>query len=195
MANLYSRVSLDEVVKSLNRRFRKITGRNAAPLVTELEDSNPTPSTLESAAPAPIGWPLALYRLRHWGAAPPGSAQQKHPRKSRVNYSLAASAMLPAIFVQVPSGLSVSGSLVQGIVTSDQIVGNKTGTTLTQGDVYSQDYGGKTNSSIAFTVGFSVVQVAIGITVGLFLGSLVIYPFGKTGGKKRQSTRGGLFSY
>lgn len=43
----------------------------------------------------------------------------RHTR--RVGYGLAAAAMLPAIFVQVPSGLAVSGSLVSGIAAADQI--------------------------------------------------------------------------
>ena len=42
-------------------------------------------------------------------------------------------------------------------------------------------------NSIAFNVGFSVVQVAIGITVGLFLSAIVVYPLGKR--------RSGLFSF
>ena len=43
----------------------------------------------------------------------------RHTRK--VGYGLAAAAMLPAIFVQVPSGLAVSGSLVSGLAAANQI--------------------------------------------------------------------------
>jgi len=42
-------------------------------------------------------------------------------------------------------------------------------------------------NSIAFNVSYSVVQVAIGITVGLFLSAAVVYPMGKR--------RSGLFSF
>jgi hypothetical protein len=42
-------------------------------------------------------------------------------------------------------------------------------------------------NTIVFNVGFSMIQVAIGITVGLFLAALIIYPFGKR--------RSGLFSF
>ncbi|KAJ4854947.1 putative threonine/serine exporter domain-containing protein [Trichoderma breve] len=70
---------------------------------------------------------------------------------------LAAAAMLPAIFVQVPSGLAASGSL------NSQIDGT------------------------AFTVLLSVIQVAIGISVGLFMSALIVYPLGKR--------RSGLFSF
>lgn len=93
--------------------------------------------------------------------------------------------MLPAIFVQVPSGLSVQGSLVSGLTSADQIVRNSTGnaTTISSADVGSSS----TINSIALDVGFSVVQIAIGITVGLFLAALIVYPLGKR--------RSGLFSF
>lgn len=42
-------------------------------------------------------------------------------------------------------------------------------------------------NTIVFNVGFSMIQVAIGITVGLFLAALIVYPFGKR--------RSGLFSF
>ncbi|KAF2741879.1 DUF1212-domain-containing protein [Sporormia fimetaria CBS 119925] len=105
------------------------------------------------------------------------------PRTRRVGFGLAAAAMLPAIFVQVPSGLSVSGSLVGGLASADQITRNQTGVTTVNG---SQANSGMV-SSVALQVGFSVIQVAIGITVGLFLSALLVYPLGKR--------RSGLFSF
>ena len=90
--------------------------------------------------------------------------------------------MLPAIFVQVPSGLSVQGSLISGITSADQIVRNTTGTAT----VSDETVGGTINS-VALNVGFSVIQIAIGITVGLFLAALLVYPLGKR--------RSGLFSF
>ncbi|CAK4032495.1 Pheromone-regulated membrane 10 [Lecanosticta acicola] len=108
------------------------------------------------------------------------------PAVRRVGYGLAAAAMLPAIFVQVPSGLAVNGSLVSGIASADQITGNSTnGTTVVNSTSIGTAMEG--SNSIAFTVGYSVVQVAIGITVGLFLSAIVVYPFGKR--------RSGLFSF
>ncbi|KAK5124619.1 hypothetical protein LTR85_001332 [Meristemomyces frigidus] len=104
----------------------------------------------------------------------------------RVGYGLAAAAMLPAIFVQVPSGLAVSGSLVSGIASADQIAGNATnGTTVVNSTTITLTADGL--NSIAFNVGYSVIQVAIGITVGLFLSAIVVYPLGKR--------RSGLFSF
>ncbi|KAL8964281.1 MAG: hypothetical protein Q9183_004560, partial [Haloplaca sp. 2 TL-2023] len=46
---------------------------------------------------------------------------------SRLRHGVAAAALLPAIFVQVPSGLAASGSLVSGVVSADQIT-NRTDT-------------------------------------------------------------------
>lgn len=104
------------------------------------------------------------------------------PYQRKIGYGLAAAAMLPAIFVQVPSGLSVQGSLISGITSADQIVRNTTGTTT----VSDETVGGTINS-VALNVGFSVIQIAIGITVGLFLAALLVYPLGKR--------RSGLFSF
>jgi hypothetical protein len=42
-------------------------------------------------------------------------------------------------------------------------------------------------NTIVFNVGYSMIQVAIGITVGLFLSALIVYPLGKR--------RSGLFSF
>ncbi|KAI4717226.1 DUF1212-domain-containing protein [Aureobasidium sp. EXF-10727] len=106
------------------------------------------------------------------------------PHIRRVGYGLAAAAMLPAILVQVPSGLAVNGSLLSGVQAADQIAGKgQNGSTVT--DAETLQSGGSVNS-VAFNVGYSVVQIAIGITVGIFASTLIVYPFGKR--------RSGLFS-
>ncbi|KAH0254518.1 DUF1212-domain-containing protein, partial [Aureobasidium melanogenum] len=106
------------------------------------------------------------------------------PHIRRVGYGLAAAAMLPAILVQVPSGLAVNGSLLSGVQAADQIAGKgQNGSTTT--DAATLQSGGSVNS-VAFNVGYSVVQIAIGITVGIFASTLIVYPFGKR--------RSGLFS-
>lgn len=127
---------------------------------------------------------MSIKRLEE--AMPPSSENASEvytPRMRKVGYGVAAAAMLPAIFVQVPSGLAVSGSLVSGITSADQIIHN----TTTGGTVTPSATDTSSLNSAAFTVGYSVIQVAIGITVGLFLSALVIYPFGKK--------RSGLFSF
>jgi uncharacterized membrane protein YjjB (DUF3815 family) len=45
---------------------------------------------------------------------------------SRLRHGVAAAALLPAIFVQVPSGLAASGSLLAGISSADQITNTTT---------------------------------------------------------------------
>lgn len=105
--------------------------------------------------------------------------QWRQPRK--VGYSLAAAAMLPAIFVQVPSGLAAGGSLLAGITSANQLTGNSTSTVDTSAKTIGNLDG------TAFNVLFSVIQVAIGISVGLFMSALIVYPLGKR--------RSGLFSF
>ena len=106
---------------------------------------------------------------------------------SRLQHGLAAAAILPAIFVLVPSGLAASGSLVSGVTSANQLV-NSTNTTSASGatTISSGNDAGQLNT-VVFNVGFSMIQVAIGITVGLFLSALVVYPLGKR--------RSGLFSF
>ncbi|KAK7207856.1 hypothetical protein BZA70DRAFT_253775 [Myxozyma melibiosi] len=125
---------------------------------------------------------------------------------SRLGHGLAFAAMLPAIFVQVPSGLASQGSLISGIAVADMIVSdaNVTETTITSTYVYASttltSYTTLTISATAtatttsadstasmWSVGFSMIQVSIGIVVGLFVSTLVVYPLGKK--------RGGLFTF
>ncbi|CEJ57421.1 hypothetical protein PMG11_06115 [Penicillium brasilianum] len=113
---------------------------------------------------------------------------------SRVRHGLAAAAMLPAIFVLVPSGLAASGSLISGITAAEEmtrsphaVVANGTqgfvdaAKTLSAAEARNQNYG------VVFDIAYGMVQVAIGTTVGLFLAALVVYPLGKK--------RSGLFSF
>lgn len=109
---------------------------------------------------------------------------------SRVWHGIAAAALLPAIFVQVPSGLAASGSLLAGISSAD-VITNSTyytngtmkanGTTTSTGDTQAD------LNTIVYNVGYSMIQIAIGITVGLFLSAIIVYPLGKR--------RSGLFSF
>lgn len=99
---------------------------------------------------------------------------------SRVGHGLAFAAMLPAIFVQVPSGIASQGSLVAGIANANNIVSN---TTTSPQDAQS----GSASPGAVASLGITMVQVSIGITVGLFAATLVVYPFGKK--------RSGLFTF
>ncbi|KAB8290807.1 hypothetical protein EYC80_008444 [Monilinia laxa] len=109
---------------------------------------------------------------------------------SRVRHGVAAAALLPAIFVQVPSGLAASGSLLAGLSTADSITNTTTyanGTAKVNGTSTVTVSSSEDLNTIVFNVGYSMIQVAIGITVGLFLSALIVYPFGKR--------RSGLFSF
>ena len=106
---------------------------------------------------------------------------------SRLRHGLAAAALLPAIFVQVPSGLSAGASLVSGVTSANQITKNNGSVANGTTTVSTTDLGAGDVNSMVFNVAYSIIQVATGITVGLFLSALIVYPFGKK--------RSGLFSF
>jgi uncharacterized membrane protein YjjP (DUF1212 family) len=102
---------------------------------------------------------------------------------SRLWHGHAATAILPAIFILVPSGLAATGSLISGVQSADQIRQNVT----SHGSASSAPGAGLQSSSSVFSLGFGMIQVAIGITIGLFIAALCVYPYGKR--------RSGLFSF
>ncbi|KAI3135888.1 hypothetical protein CBS147325_7613 [Penicillium roqueforti] len=113
---------------------------------------------------------------------------------SRLQHGLAAAAMLPAIFVLVPSGLAASGSLISGITSAEEmtrspyaVVNNGTQGFVDAAKKLSADEARSQSYGVVFDIGYGMVQVAIGTTVGLFLAALVVYPLGKK--------RSGLFSF
>lgn len=106
---------------------------------------------------------------------------------SRVRHGVAAAALLPAIFVQVPSGLAATGSLLSGLQTANKVTNttqqvNSTATATPPSDI--ADPSGL--DTMVYSVAGSMIQIAIGITVGLFLSAVLIYPLGKR--------RSGLFT-
>jgi uncharacterized membrane protein YjjP (DUF1212 family) len=107
---------------------------------------------------------------------------------SRLYQGMSAAAILPAIFVQVPSGIAASGSLISGVVSANQLLQNANGTGLTtvSNGTQAGSNGLEVNNTM-LNVGFTMIQIAIGLTVGLFFSSLIVYPFGKK--------RSGLFSF
>ncbi|KAI1121684.1 hypothetical protein F5Y10DRAFT_96325 [Nemania abortiva] len=95
---------------------------------------------------------------------------------SRLKHGVAAAALLPAIFVQVPSGLAATGSLLSGLNAANQINNNSQPVDGTP----SVPVDGSSNvSDVLYNVAGSMIQIAIGITLGLFLSALIIYPLGK----------------
>lgn len=102
---------------------------------------------------------------------------------SRLWHGHAATAILPGIFVLVPSGLAASGSIISGLESANMIRAN-----VSQPGRAGQFAGaGLSNQTAILNLGFGMVQIAIGITIGLFLAALFIYPYGKR--------RSGLFSF
>lgn len=87
---------------------------------------------------------------------------------SRIGRGMAVSAMLPAIFVQVPSGIASKSTLLAGVDTANRIT-NST----------RESVGDAETSSSSLSFGATMVEVSIGISVGLFAAALVVYPFGK----------------
>lgn len=164
LANLYSR---------LGRHME-----NAWLDVVEWWEYRVRPRFSKHRRPDSDTWSLPSMSDPESSAVPP-KKQWRQPRK--VGYSLAAAAMLPAIFVQVPSGLAAGGSLLAGITSANQLTGNSTTTVDTSAKTIGNLDG------TAFNVLFSVIQVAIGISVGLFMSALIVYPLGKR--------RSGLFSF
>lgn len=87
---------------------------------------------------------------------------------SRLGKGMAVSAMLPAIFVQVPGGIALNANLILGVQTADQI-NHKNGT----------DSSNSLDRALLLAFGATMVEVSIGISVGLFAAAIVVYPFGK----------------
>lgn len=98
---------------------------------------------------------------------------------SRIRHGVAAATLIPAIFVQVPGGLAATGGLLSGLRTANMLT--KSNSTETPGDIANP------MSTVVFDVAASMIQIAIGIAVGLFMSALLIYPLGKR--------RSGLFSF
>ncbi|KAJ5150373.1 hypothetical protein N7492_009739 [Penicillium capsulatum] len=99
---------------------------------------------------------------------------------SRVWHEAAATVVLPGVFVLVASGLASSGSLLSGLQCANEVRHNL----QTSGNRTEQT----ASSDISVSgIGFGMVQVAIGTTVGLFMATLVVYPYGKK--------RTGIFSF
>ncbi|KFA69894.1 hypothetical protein S40285_07928 [Stachybotrys chlorohalonatus IBT 40285] len=102
---------------------------------------------------------------------------------SRVRHGVAAALLIPAVFTQVPGGLASTGGLLSGLRTAN-LINNSTQSVNGTGSVQFEETASLNN--VVFEVAASMVQIAIGIAVGLFLSALFVYPFGKR--------RSGLFS-
>ncbi|KAJ5476206.1 hypothetical protein N7475_001935 [Penicillium sp. IBT 31633x] len=93
---------------------------------------------------------------------------------SRLWHGHAAAAIIPGIFTLVPSGLASSGSIISGLQYAEAVA---------SGTVHDTN---ATSSSSLTSLGYGMIQTAIGISVGLFISALIVYPHGKK--------RSGIFS-
>ncbi|KAK3300627.1 uncharacterized protein B0H64DRAFT_313757 [Chaetomium fimeti] len=192
LANLYSRLGryaqnwlLDIWEQQIEPRLNRLTGKRA-----QHSPYYNCPPAVESDETLASANPKMSPRDPEMGGENPDPSAGLTPRARKIGYGLAAAAMLPAIFVQVPSGLAASGSLLSGVTSADQIVHNQT--ILANGTIVNGSMSMTTTQSAdlnnsAFNVLFSVIQVAINISVGLSLSALLVYPLGKR--------RSGLFSF
>lgn len=84
---------------------------------------------------------------------------------------MTASLMLPGIFVQVPSGIAGQGSVILGISTANNLVHSNNSSNR------NPDLGTYSVGTLSF--GMVMINVTLGISVGLYLATIVSYPFGK----------------
>lgn len=90
---------------------------------------------------------------------------------SRLRHGVAAAVLLPAVYVQVPGSLASSGSINSALTTASALI---RGSVNAAGDTTTDSL-----NSIVFNVAASMIQIAIGLTVGLFMAALLVYPMGK----------------
>ena len=120
-------------------------------------------------------------------------------------YVLAAAAMLPAMFVLVPSGLAVAGSLIEGMENAQILAspspphgssGDAVGGAPEPADVLAK---APAMGNSSFQVGIAVVLVGMGIAGGMAAGNLIMYPRGRKNhgfrGQEARAHRSGLFSF
>jgi uncharacterized membrane protein YjjB (DUF3815 family) len=85
-----------------------------------------------------------------------------HAKSHRLNIRV-FTASLPAVFVQVPSGLAAQAGI--------QIATTVANSTDSSSDTSIQA------SSLSF--GFQMIQISIAIAVGLFASAILVYPFAR----------------
>lgn len=104
---------------------------------------------------------------------------------ARISGCFAPPILLPAVLVHIPNALAASGSLVAGVGTANSIVANDASYVddglMTRG-LDARDFSAKGPSGstgLIITAVFGMAQATIGITVGLFLSALVIWPLAR----------------
>ncbi|KAF1968550.1 DUF1212-domain-containing protein [Bimuria novae-zelandiae CBS 107.79] len=88
---------------------------------------------------------------------------------SRLRHGVAAAVLLPAVYVQVPGSLAASGAITTALQTASSLIRGGGADPNTSNSL----------NAISFNVAAQMIQIAIGITVGLFMSALLVYPIGK----------------
>ncbi|KAL6245643.1 hypothetical protein RBB50_007642 [Rhinocladiella similis] len=87
---------------------------------------------------------------------------------SRSRHGFAFASIVAGIMVLVPGGIAAQGGLISGIAVP--LFSNET---VNAQQIYAD------NQYQSFSVGAQMIQVAIGLSVGLLISALVIYPLGR----------------
>ncbi|KIW16154.1 hypothetical protein PV08_06205 [Exophiala spinifera] len=87
---------------------------------------------------------------------------------SRSRHGFAFASIVAGIMVLVPGGIAAQGGLISGITVP--LFSNET---VNAQQIYAD------NQYQSFSVGAQMIQVAVGLSVGLLISALVIYPFGR----------------
>ncbi|KAF3921985.1 hypothetical protein ABW20_dc0104521 [Dactylellina cionopaga] len=106
---------------------------------------------------------------------------------SRVVHQAAFTAMVPAILLQVQSGIASSGSLTAGLTVAMTIVEGSRAQLPPGSASISPDgrMGGFVVDGGAGQLALGLVAISVAISFGLFLSSVIVYPLGK--GKKQSA--------
>ncbi|RVD88711.1 uncharacterized protein DFL_002887 [Arthrobotrys flagrans] len=109
---------------------------------------------------------------------------------SRVIHQAAFTAMVPAILLQVQSGIASSGTLMSGLTVATAIVDGRDAVIPT--DTHSINIVAGQNARSGFVtdggagqLALGLVAISVAISFGLFLSSVIVYPLGR--GKKQSA--------
>lgn len=109
---------------------------------------------------------------------------------SRLGHGLAVALLYPAVFVQVPGNLAATGSLISGLTSANRLNKHVDGELWSGGTTAGNGTeGAGLGDTAVLNAGYSMIEIAIGITVGLSASAFIVYPFRERKGKS------GLFSF
>lgn len=99
---------------------------------------------------------------------------------SRLGYGLAVALLYPAVYILLPGSFAASGGLLSGVAGANRLTGSRNDTEVRSGP--------QTNFPL-LQAGYSMIEIAIALTVGLSMATLVVYP------SRRNKGKSGIFSF